>query len=154
MSKKVVDIIIKSFSWLLLGLSALLMIYIFMDPLLSDTSLPVMERAPRSELGIFWAYILTAIACLAAVIFPIIEFIKNPKGGLKVLAIIVAMAIIILVSYLLADPTPLQGTANNPDFSNTSVLLMTDTGLYSTYVLVAISLLAVLFSSLKGVFSK
>lgn len=154
MSSKLVSTLIKAFSWLLLGISAVLIVYIFLDPLLSDNSLPVIERAPRSELGIYWAYILTAIACLLAFIFPVIELIKNPKGGLKVLAIIALMAIVILVSYSMADPTHIQGTANNEDFSNESILLLTDTGLFATYALIGISVLAVLFASLKGVFSK
>lgn len=154
MSNKLVFNLIKGFSWLLLGVSAILIVYIFLDPLLSDTSLPVIERAPRSELGIYWTYILTALALFLAVIFPIIDLIKNPKSGIKVLSILVLMALVFFVAYSLADPTPLQGTAVNENFSNPTVLVLTDTGLFATYFLVAVSIIAVLFASIKGFFSK
>lgn len=154
MSNKLVSNLIKGFSWLLMGISAILIIYIYCDPLLSDTSLPVIERAPRSEFGLIWAYVLVAISVFVAILFPIIEFIKNPKGGIKILLILVLMAIVLFISYSLADPTPIEGTAINEDFTNPSVLVLTDTGLFTTYTLVGVSILAVLVSSFKGLFSK
>lgn len=154
MSNKLTYQLIKTLLWVLLGVSAALIIYIYLDPLLSDTSLPVIERAPRSELGIYWAYILVAIAIFVAVLFPIIDVIKNPKSGLKIMSIILLMAIILVVSYFLADATPLEGTAANPDFKNPTVLKLTDTGLYATYFLVLVSILTVIVASIRGLFSK
>ncbi|MBQ9469752.1 MAG: hypothetical protein IJU72_02225 [Bacteroidales bacterium] len=156
MSNKLVANLIKGFSWLLLGVSAILLIFVFTDPLLGDETRPLLERAPRSEILMFWAYFLFALACFFAALFPLIGVVKNPKGALKILAIVAAMAAIAGISYSMADTTPIMGTSStpNPDFSNPSVLSLSDMGLFTTYVLFGVAIASVIFSSVKGLFTK
>ena len=156
MSNKLVANLVKGFSWALLGISAILLIFVFTDPLLNDDSLPLLERAPLAEILMYWAYFLFALACFFAVLFPLISVVKNPKGAIKVLGIVAAMVIVAFVAYSVADTTPIQGTSStpNPDFSNPTVLSLSDMGLYTTYVLFGVALLAVVFSTVKGFFTK
>lgn len=156
MSKKLVANLVKGFSWALLGISAILLIFVFTDPYLNDDSLPLLERAPRAEILMYWAYFLFALACFFAILFPLISVVKNPKGAIKVLGIVAAMAVVAFIAYSVADTTPIQGTSStpNPDFSNPTVLSLSDMGLYTTYVLFGVALLSVVFSTVKGFFSK
>lgn len=156
MSNKLVTNLIKGFSWLLLGVSAVLLIFVFTDPLLNDDALPLLERAPRSEILMIWAYILFALACFFAILFPLIGVVKNPKGALKIMGIVAAMALVAGISYSMADTTPIIGTSStpNPDFSSPAVLSLSDMGLFTTYVLFGLAIASVLFSSVKGLFTK
>ena len=66
------------------------------------------------------------------------------------------MAVIFVVSYLMADTTPLvtATSATDLNFSNPTVLKFTDTGLFATYLLFVISLLLLLLTGLKGVIKR
>jgi len=91
-----------------------------------------------------WAYILLGIAILVALVFPIARLFTRPKQAMKSLFGVLGIAIVILIAYALADGTPLNligytGTDNVP-----SMLIFSDTILYTMYFLFAGALLAIL----------
>lgn len=84
---------------------------------------------------IIWAYILIFATTGAAVIFPLVNFIAHPKEAKKGLLALLAMTIVVLVAYSLADSTLLDlpgytGTDNNP-----ATLRFADTIIYTMYFL-------------------
>lgn len=101
-----------------------------------------------------WAYILFAIAALFALAFPVYFFISNPKKAIKALLGIGAMAIVLLIGYLLSDATPIVAAQNNPDFTDPKVLVWTDTGLIATYILFGVSFLLLLYTGARSAFRK
>lgn len=154
MSPSAVNSIIKWFSRLLLAVSAIIAIYIYSDPNMSNQYMALAEGASRTGVMIVWGYILLALACLLAILFPLIEAIQNPKKLLRVLGLLIAMGLLITVAYLFADSTPLTGTATNPDFSNASIVKWTDAGIIVTYIMLGATLLALLFSSVRNFLNK
>lgn len=91
-----------------------------------------------------WAYILCGIAILAAVIFPIIRLFTRPKEAMKSFIGLVGIAIVVLIAYALSDGTPLKLVGYNGPDNVPSRLIMSDTIIYTMYILFAGAVLAIL----------
>lgn len=133
--------VLKVLSWLLMGVSVV-MTALFYTGNMSE------------EPFIFWAYILFAFAGLLALVFPVYFFIRSPKNAIKTLAALAVMGLVFVVGYLLADATPIPSPTQNPDLSNASVLVFTDTGLIATYVMFGVAIFLLLFSGVKSFINK
>ena len=78
-----------------------------------------------------WAYILCGIAIIAAIIFPVIRLFTRPKQAMKSFIGLAGVVVVILIGYALADGVP-------------SMLIFSDTILYTMYFLFAAAILAIL----------
>lgn len=90
-----------------------------------------------------WAYVLFAIAIIAALVFPLAHLFTRPKQAMKSFIGLAVLIIVVLVAYALADGTPLRlqgytGTDNVP-----STLIFSDTILFTMYFLFAGAILAI-----------
>jgi hypothetical protein len=107
----------------------------------------------RVDIALVWAYILILLTALAAVVFPLIAVISNPKGLIRLGIVLVGAAVLVLVSYLMASGTPLDiigytGTGN----SDPSTLKMVDTVLFVTYILFGMALVSILYAIVSKAF--
>lgn len=152
MSENTIKRILRVGLWVLLGVSALITI-LFVSQL--DATAPKAEQGGVAEPMIVWSYILLGIAAFFTVFFPILFIIKYPRRAVKLLVSMLILAGVFGVSYLLADATPIQtATASmNPDFSDRGVLLLTDTGIYATYILIGAAILLLVYTGLRGLFA-
>ena len=100
-----------------------------------------------------WAYILCGIAIIVAVIFPVIRLFTRPKQAMKSFIGLAGVAIVILIGYALADGTPLKLVGYTGPDNVPSMLIFTDTILYTMYFLFAEAILKILgteiFSRMK-----
>ncbi len=146
---KIVTIIL----WALLIVSAVLIVSLFVNLSENDTD-PAMNSWVNSNL--IWAYILTAICAGIAVLAGLVHMATDKqaaKGGLISLAF---MGGVVIISYLLASPEIPQfiGVEKflNDGTLNESVAKWVDTGLYATYLLLAIAILSIIGMSVVRVF--
>ncbi len=96
-----------------------------------------------TEQLIIWAYTLFIIAAGTAVLFPLVRLITNPKDAVKGIVGVVALGLIVLVSFYMADDTILNlpgytGMDNTP-----GKLVFADTILYTMYFLGVGTILAI-----------
>jgi hypothetical protein len=140
MSNSLVNLLVKILSWGIMGISILIALLFF-------------ANVVNEELFILWAYLLVAIAAAAAIIFPIIFFASNPKNAVKALVGLGALGLVFLVGYLMADTTTIvtATSANEPAFSDPSVLRFADTGIISTYILFGIAVLSLLLTGIRSI---
>ena len=146
---KIVTIVL----WVLLIVSAVLIVSMMVNISENDAD-PTMGGWINSNL--VWTYILLAIGAGIAVLaglFHMATDIKAAKKGLISLVFLVAVAV---VSYLLASDAIPQ-FAGVQKFINDGTLTpqvakMVDAGLYATYILLAIAVLSILFSSVTRLF--
>ena len=101
---------------------------------------------------LYWVYILLGITILSLIVFSVFGFINNFKynkrGAMNSFIILAVFAVLLVVAYTIGDGTPLnilgyEGTDNVP-----VMLKMTDMFIYSVYILMSLSILAMLFSPL------
>ncbi|MEZ5070166.1 MAG: hypothetical protein R2751_04145 [Bacteroidales bacterium] len=101
----------------------------------------------HTSIALIWAYILFVLTGIAALGFPLVAVFSRPKGLIRLGLVLVAAAVIVIVSYVLSSDAPMtiigySGTAN----SDPGTLKMVDTTLFVTYTLFGIALLSILYS--------
>ena len=107
----------------------------------------------RTDIALIWAYILVLITLIAAIVFPLIAVISNPKALIRLLAVLAGFAILVVVSYLLSSDTVIEiigydGTGN----SDPGTLKMVDTVLFLTYMLFGLAVGSILYAIISKAF--
>ena len=107
----------------------------------------------RTDIALMWAYILILITLIAAIAFPLIAVITNPKALIRLLIVLAGFAVMVVVSYLLSSDTAMEiigyeGTGN----SDPGTLKMVDTVLFLTYMLFGLALGSILYAIISKAF--
>jgi len=107
----------------------------------------------RTSIALIWAYILVLVTLLVAVGFSIIQMLSNTKALVQGLIVFVGIAILVGLAYMLGSDTPLdilgyEGT----DSSDPQVLKMVDMGLISTYFIIGMIVISIVYSEIAKYF--
>jgi len=147
---KIVNIIL----WALLIVSAILIVSLMVNINEEVDTDPAMNSWLNTN--IIWAYILLAFGAGIAVLASLFHMFtdkKAAKGGIISLAF---LGIVALISYLLASPEIPQFIGVDKFIAdgtlNSHVAKLVDTGLYATYILLGLAILAVASSSVMRLF--
>ncbi len=97
--------------------------------------------------GIIIAYILLAVAVLAAIVFPIIHFIQHPKNAKRALVGIVALIVVVGISYALSSDVNPSKMEITPE-----AVKQVDTGLFAFYILAALAIISLVYSEVSKFF--
>jgi len=107
----------------------------------------------RTDIALVWAYILVILTLIASIVFPLISVLSNPKGLLRLGAVLVGAAILIVISYLLSKATPIDIIGyTGTDNSDPATLKMIDTVLFVTYILFGMALASILYAIISRAF--
>jgi len=111
-----------------------------------------LEEPVITETFIYWAYILLGLTAGLTLAFSLAGMILNPKGAKKTLIAVAVGAVVILIAWYLSDDTVLNlphytGSDNVP-----ATLKMVDTALFTTYLLAALAILAIIYSEISKAF--
>jgi hypothetical protein len=107
----------------------------------------------KTDIALIWAYILVFVTLIIALVFSIGFMFSNTKTLIRGLLILVGAAILVGVSYMLASDETLriigyEGTDN----SDPQVLKLVGMGLITTYFVLGLILLAILYSEIAKYF--
>jgi len=97
--------------------------------------------------GILFTYLLLAIAVVAAIGFPVLDLIRNPKGAKGALLGLGLLVVVFGLSYALSS----DANPSKIELSASSVKLV-DTGLFAFYILAAIAVGATVYSEVSKIF--
>jgi len=152
MSNKLIALITKIISWVIMGASIIVALIYFLRISGAEPEMETVVATPY----INWAIVLLLVGAVLAVLFPLVHFILNPKNIAKVLISLGALAVVFVAAYLLADTTPIvtATSALEPNFSDPAVLRLADTGIIATYILLGTAILALLFTGVRGIFNR
>jgi hypothetical protein len=141
------------FLWALLIVSAILVVSLMVNISENDTD-PTMGSWINSNL--VWSYILVAIGAGVAALAGLLHTFTDKKAAKGGIIALVFMGAVALVAYLMASPEIPQfiGVDKfiNDGTLNESVAKMVDTGLYATYILLVLAILAIASSSVMRLF--
>ena len=127
---------LKYILYVLLVASLVVAIYFYM-------ATPQSVNDVRLDVLLGWAYALIAVAIVVALIFPLISIFKSGKSILKFVVGLIVVGAVVFGAYTLASPEALATVEATP-----GELKLTDTVLYIAYLMVAVSVLALLGTSL------
>ena len=107
----------------------------------------------RTDIALMWAYILVLITLIAAIAFPLVAVISNPKALVRLLIVLAGFVVLVVISYLLASDTAIEiigydGTGN----SDPGTLKMVDTVLFLTYMLFGLAVGSILYAIVSRAF--
>lgn len=95
-----------------------------------------------------WAYILVGIAIIAALAFPVVRLFTRPKQAMKSFIGLAVVVVFVLIAYAMADGTPLKLIGYNGPDNVPSMLILSDTIIYTMYFLFGGAVLAILGTEL------
>jgi hypothetical protein len=126
------------------------------EPLQQETvRLNLMEKLvyKRTDIALTWAYILVILTLIASIGFPLVHMISNPQGLVRGLVILVAIAVMVGIAYMLGSGDTINIVGyDGTDNSNPRVLRLVDMGLITSYFLLGLTLLSILYSSVSKYF--
>jgi len=110
---------------------------------------------------LIWCYVLLAVCALSMLLFGISQFINklisNPKSGLVTLGVFAGFALLLIIAYSLGDVTPIPSHLLNSDSWKFNVdfwLKVTDMWLYGMYILLVLTVCAMIWGSLRSLFKR
>ena len=102
------------------------------------------------DLMLRWMYVLVGLAVGLIIIMSGLDLIQNPKGALGGLIGLVALLVVIGVAYMLSSGAPFEAGTNVYD--NVTQLKLTDTSLFSMYILMGGAILAIILCEARNAF--
>ena len=150
MSNKVSKISTISITlYLLMAVSVVFAFIYYMGKKVPGTEGTSFEAPKITDTVLIWAYILFGIAAIAAIIFPLINVIKNPASAKNILIVLLVFGILITISYLLSSGEPISFLKVDV---TAKTLKIVDTGLIITYIFAAVAFLGILFYEVSSLF--
>lgn len=139
--------------WVILGISLFLIISLLAN-LDANTTDPGMST--WIEANLWWSYALLGIVCIAAVVLEFVNTISDKQATKNALLGIGLLGGVILVSYLLSD-NEIPRFYGVEKFVEDGTLTPTisqwiGTGLIATYILSAVSIVGIVYSSVSNLF--
>lgn len=107
----------------------------------------------RTDIALIWAYILVVLTLIASIVFPLISVISHPKALVRLLLILAGAAVLVIISYVLSNDTPIEIIGyTKTDNSDPGTLKMIDTVLFITYMLFGLALGSILYAIISRAF--
>jgi len=139
--------------WLLILVSGILIVSLMVN-ISENEADPTMGSWINSNL--IWAYILMAIGAGIAIFASLFHMVTDINAAKKGLISILFLGVVFVLAYLLASDTIPQfiGVQKfiNDGTLTPQVAKLVDAGLYAMYILLALAVLSILFSSINRVF--
>ncbi|UCH14177.1 MAG: hypothetical protein JSV22_13880 [Bacteroidales bacterium] len=148
MSNKLARIISISL-YVLMAVSVVFALLFYMGNKVPGTEGTAFEEPKITENMMIWAYILFGIAAIAAIIFPLINLIKNPLNAKNFLIVLLIFIVIVGISYLTASSEPISFLKVD---ATEKTLKMVDTGLKVGWIFAAIAFVGILFYEIASIF--
>lgn len=95
-----------------------------------------------------WAYVLSAVAIISAVIFPVVRLFTRPKQAMKSFIGLAVLVVIVLIAYAMADGTPMNIIGYSGPDNVPARLILTDTIIYTMYILFGAAIIAIVATEL------
>jgi len=103
---------------------------------------------------LYWAYFLLAVTVVVLILFAIFGFFRSlkthPKSALGRLLVLVAVVVVLGGSYALGSGELLNIPGYDGPDNNPATLRMTDMWIFSMYIMLGLSIVAIIVSPLLG----
>lgn len=111
-----------------------------------------MSQPQFTDILLYWMYALLAITIGVLLLFAIFGFFKglkeSPKKALGGLFVLLALVALLVITYIMGDGTLLNIPGYDGPDNNPTTLKMTDMWLYSMYIMLAATVLAIFVTPL------
>lgn len=118
-----------------------------------------MKEPVYTGLLLNWTYVLFSLTIASTIVLAAWQFLgslkNDAKSALMSLLVLVLFVALLGITYTLGDATPLTGlNADSQAYNTTGWLKITDMWIYSTYALIALIILAVVWGTIRRILSR
>ena len=118
-----------------------------------------MKEPVYTGLLLNWTYVLFGLTIASTIVLAAWQFLgslkNDAKSALMSLLVLVLFVALLGITYTLGDATPLTGlNADSQAYNTTGWLKITDMWIYSTYALIALIILAVVWGTIRRILSR
>jgi hypothetical protein len=138
--------------WAFMAVSLVLVGIFFFGGFVEGTAGTSAAEPVITETILKWAYVLLGITAAVAVVFQLIFMATNLKSLKRMGIILLIAAILIFVSYQLADDTVLNLIMYTGPDNVPGTLQTVGTAIIFTYILGVLAIVAILYSSIANLF--
>ena len=138
--------------WALMLFSLVFVAWFFFGGFIEGTEGTSIAEPKITEAILKWTYVLFGITLAVTVIFPLIFMFTNLKSAKRLGIVLLISAVLIFISYQLADDTVMQLIGYNGPDNIPATLKMVGTGLFFTYILGITAIVSILYSSISNLF--
>ena len=138
--------------WALMAASLVFIAWFFMGGYVEGTEGTNYAEPTITEAILKWTYILLGITLAVTIIFPIIFMFTNPKSLKRLGIVLVISAVLIFISYRLADDTVMDLIGYSGPDNVPGTLKVVGTSLIFTYILGVAAIVSILYSSIANIF--
>ncbi len=146
---KIVTIIL----WVLIAISAILIVSMVVN-ISENENDPTM--ASWISTNLVWTYILIVLGASVAILAGLFQMVTDKRAAKRGLISVAFLGVVALVAYLLASPEIPQFVGVDQFIANgqlnEKVAKLVDTGLYATYIIFGLAILAIVYSSVSKIF--
>ncbi len=107
-----------------------------------------MSQPRFTDIVLYWAYALLAITIVVLLVFALADFLgklkETPRKALSGFLVLLAMAALLIITFVMGDGTLLNIPGYDGADNNPQTLKLTDMWLYSAYVMLILSFLAII----------
>ncbi|MBR4678117.1 MAG: hypothetical protein IKO99_08945 [Bacteroidales bacterium] len=138
--------------WALMLISVVLFALFFTNVVpLSDMQSQIENGTTNMFLG--WALVLLCVCAVAAVAFPVVNMVANPKSAIKTIIALAVVAVIFGISYAMSSGA-LDSMAPTLVESDESTRLWSGAGLNALYITLTLTIVAVIASEVYAKIKK
>lgn len=118
-----------------------------------------MKEPVYTGLLLNWTYVLFGLTIASTIVLAAWQFLgslkNDAKSALMSLLVLVLFVALLGITYTLGDATPLTGlNADSQAYNTIGWLKITDMWIYSTYALIALIILAVVWGTIRRILSR
>ena len=138
--------------WALMLFSLVFLAWFFFGGFIEGTEGTNYAEPKITEAILKWTYILFGITLAVTVIFPLIFTFTNLKSAKRLGIVLLISAVLIFISYQLADDKVVQLIGYSGPDNVPSTLKIVGTGLIFTYILGITAIVSIFYSSISNLF--
>ena len=138
--------------WALMAVSLVFVAWFFFGGFVEGTEGTNYAEPQVTETILKWTYILFGIALAVTIVFPLFFVITNLQSAKRLGIVILIAAVLIFISYQLADDSVLNLIQYSGPDNVPGTLKIVGTGLIFMYILGATAIVSVLYSSIANLF--
>lgn len=125
--------------WLLLGASLVLFTIFYIN------------GEDKTDLVLWWGQVLLIVTAALLIIFPIIQFIRDPKAALRFLIVLVIFGALFFVSWLIAQGNT-GGDIYETEGITANLSRLIGSGIIMVYILAGIAVLSIVITAIVNAF--
>ena len=138
--------------WALMAASLVFVAWFFFGGFIEGTEGTNYAEPNITEAILKWTYVLLGITLAVTIIFPIFFMFTNLQSLKRLGVVILIAAVLIFVSYQLADDKVLDLVAYSGPDNVPATLKIVGTGVIFTYILGVAAIVSILYSSISNIF--